>query len=206
MDSIATHGSRLSRIAGLPFDLVRLNQPQAWMSGDDTLMFAAGPKTDWFADPYLGTTHVNAPALVGKVDGNYLLSAYVVVEFASKFDAGGLVLWRDKHNWAKLCLEYSPDREPMVVSVVTREVSDDCNSFPIEGRGIWLRIAKLGHAYAFHASADGFWWHLIRNFALSGDEFAVGFHAQSPCGENCAAKFAGIRFVRSTLQNIRDGT
>ena len=62
---------------------------------------------------------------------------------------------RATSSWAKLCFEYSPQREPMVVSVVTRGLSDDCNSFVVDGATVWLRIARVGSAFAFHASTDG---------------------------------------------------
>ena len=54
----------------------------------------------------------------------------------------------------------------MVVSVVTRGVSDDCNSFVVDGASVWLRVARVGSAFAFHASTDGSNWSFIRHFAL----------------------------------------
>ena len=36
------------------------------------------------------------------------------------FESGVLMLWIDDRHWGKLCFEYSPDRQPMIVSVVTR--------------------------------------------------------------------------------------
>ena len=43
----------------------------------------------------------------------------------------------------------------MIVSVVTRGVSDDCNSQTVETGEAWLRLARLDGAFAFHASQDG---------------------------------------------------
>ena len=68
----------------------------------------------------------------------------------------------------------------MVVSVVTRGVSDDCNSFVVDGTSVWLRIARIGGAFAFHASTDGVGWSFVRYFALAtAGEPSVGFAAQS---------------------------
>jgi len=129
---------------------------------------------------------LNAPRLLGAATGDFLLSARVSVGFASTFDAGVLLLYGHDRLWAKLCFEYSPLHHPMVVSVVTRGTSDDANSFEVEGNQIWLRIARMGPACAFHASTDGQSWQLIRHFALGepGD-LAVGFLAQSPTGAGC---------------------
>jgi uncharacterized protein len=76
---------------------------------------------------------------------------------------------------------------------VTRDTSDDCNSFEVDGGTLWLRITRTGAASAFHASTDGTWWRLLRYFSLglSLDPglVRVGFLAQSPTGEGCAAAF-----------------
>ena len=172
------------------------------------LELAAGPRTDWFVDPGGGAPPVaNAPALVGGApSGDFLLSARVAVEFASVFDAGALVLFGRDLAWAKLCLEYSPQHEPMIVSVVTRELSDDCNSFVVEGNSAWLRVARIGRTFAFHASTDGSAWRLVRHFALEPDgELLAGFETQSPLGEGCTALFTDIRYERRTLADIRSG-
>lgn len=94
----------------------------------------------------------------------------------------------------------------MVVSVVTREVSDDCNSFAVDGHQVWLRIARRGPAFAFHASFDGCAWELIRHFAFAKPAHpSVGFLAQSPTGDGCTATFEEISFLPERLQDIRSG-
>ena len=64
------------------------------------------------------------------------------VDFAATFDAGVLLLWVDERHWGKLCFEFSPAGEAMVVSVVTRGVSDDANAFMVTGRSVWLRVSE----------------------------------------------------------------
>src|SRR5580704_17213624 len=131
--------------------------------------------------------------------GDFTLAAQVSVEFASTYDAGVLLLHAAERQWAKLCFEYSPQLRPTAVTVVTRGTSDDCNSFEVDGTTLWLRITRSGAAWAFHASADGEWWRLLRYFALSSDPaemVRVGFLAQSPAGEGCAATFDQQRQIR----------
>jgi hypothetical protein len=172
------------------------------------LELAAGPRTDWFVDPS-GEREptLNGPALVGDAAGDYVLSARVAVRFESTFDAGALMLYASETLWAKLCLELSPDAEPMIVSVVTRGASDDANGFVVRGDAVWLRIARLGPAFAFHASTDGRTWRLVRHFTLGDDvEPAVGFEAQSPTGEGCAVTFDDVRFEGVRLRELRDGS
>jgi regulation of enolase protein 1 (concanavalin A-like superfamily) len=166
----------------------------------------AGAATDWFIDPAGSVPILNAPALVGQPNGDFVLSARVTVDFAASFDAGALVLFGDEHVWAKLCFECSPDLEPMVVSVVTRDVSDDCNSFAIDADHVWLRVSRIGPAFAFHASTDGALWKLIRHFALPVTEkLLVGFEAQSPLGAGCTASFTEVRYEAQTLSDLRSG-
>src|SRR4029078_11301729 len=114
----------LVKVAALPFELRWLAPPAAFEQDDDWLRIAAGPRTDWFGDPSARNAPVtNGPALVGRAKGDYTLSARVTVDFAATFDAGTLMLFADERRWAKLCFELSPDRQPMVVSVVTRDAS-----------------------------------------------------------------------------------
>jgi regulation of enolase protein 1 (concanavalin A-like superfamily) len=185
-----------------------LTEPEASSVADDSsLLVTAGARTDWFADPQRReAAKLNAPALVGEASGDFLLSARATVEFAATYDAGALVVYGREDLWAKLCFELSPQREPMVVSVVTRGVSDDCNSFPVDGDSVWLRVARLGSAFAFHASTDGTTWSLVRHFALELDRApSFGFAAQSPTGDGCSVTFDRIGFEATRLSDLRGG-
>lgn len=171
----------------------------------DALRLEAGARTDLFVSPAGAAPALNAPRQLAEAHGDFMLSARVDVSFASTFDAGVLLVWIDESNWGKLCLELSPHDGPMVVSVVTRGVSDDCNSWTVAGP-TWLRVARLGDEYAFHASSDGTTWSLVRHFALasSGDAL-VGFLAQSPTGEGCTATFESVSFSSERLGDLRSG-
>lgn len=193
-------------IDSLPFALTWQIEPVDFSTGHDWLRAEAGAVTDLFVDPETRVEYVNAPRLVGKVVEDFTLAARVSVDFRAAFDAGVLLLWVHEHAWAKLCFEHSAQGRPTVVSVVTRGVSDDCNSFATERGVMWLRLARLGTAYAFHASVDGRQWELIRYFALEADaEPIVGFLVQSPRGTGCAARFEQISFVPTRLGDIRSG-
>jgi regulation of enolase protein 1 (concanavalin A-like superfamily) len=123
-----------------------LRQPQSWSVPDGaSLLVGAGPRTDWFVDPQRSAEpKLNAPALLGGAGGDFLLSARVTVDFAGTYDAGVLVVSESDDVWAKLCFEYSPQHEPMVVSVVTRGVSDDCNSFVVDVGLASHRAGRIG--------------------------------------------------------------
>jgi len=166
----------------------------------------SGPRTDMFVDP-AGTGVVpDAGRLVGTPPGGDLgLVARVTAEFASTYDAGVLLLYAGERRWAKLCFELSPQHKPTAVTVVTKGTSDDCNSFEVTERSMWLRMTRTGAAWAFHASADGSWWRLLRYFSLNG-LVRVGFLAQSPTGRGCTAVFERIGLRQGAPSDLRDGS
>lgn len=169
------------------------------------LTIEAGPRTDLFRDPQGAEPRLEAPRqLVDPPAGDWTLSARVTAHLAATFDAGALLLWVDERTWGKLAFERSPAGEGMVVSVVTRGLSDDSNSVVVDGDAVWLRIARVGAAFAFHASHDGERWDFVRHFALDGEPRA-GFLAQSPTGEGCTATFEEIRLEAGRLRDLRSG-
>ncbi len=194
-------------LSSLPAPLTWRTPPtEWWLSDAESLTVTAGPITDLFINPQGGAPMLNAPRLLCPIEGDFLFSANVTVDFAAKFDAGVLLIWSDEAHWAKLCFEYSPRGIPMVVSVVTRDVSDDANGFEVANNQVWLRIARIGSAFAFHASTDGHQWELIRHFSLTAEAaIEIGLLAQSPTGSGCTATFDTVRFAAERLADIRSG-
>jgi regulation of enolase protein 1 (concanavalin A-like superfamily) len=171
------------------------------------LRVESGPKTDLFIDPGGDLVNLSAPRLTGlPPEGDFQFCARVAVDFTSTYDAGVLLVWADETRWAKLCFEFSPDRAPMIVSVVTRRSSDDANAFVVAGRTAWMRVSRLGRAYAFHASTDGLTWSFVRHFDLGAESAQLGFEAQSPVGDGCVATFEDISFVGKRLTDLRNGS
>lgn len=184
-------------------------EPQEWyIEHAEVFSITAGAHTDLFTSPK-GTAPVNtAPKALFAPDAeDVMVSARVEVDFRSTFDAGALLVYSADALWAKLCFEYTPQQEPMVVSVVTKGMSDDCNSVILDHNAVYLRIARIGGRFAFHYSLDGAYWHMVRHFTL-GDAVAnlrLGFSAQSPTGDGCTVQFSKITYARETLDDIRNG-
>jgi regulation of enolase protein 1 (concanavalin A-like superfamily) len=172
-----------------------------------SIAFAAGPRTDLFADPAGSEAKLDAPLLIGRPSGDFQLSARLSAPLAATFDAASLVVWASPTAWGKLALEHSPAGEAMIVSVVTREVSDDANAFIVPERVAWLRVARNRETIAFHASVDGRWWSLIRVFTFPGaGDASAGFLVQSPTGEGLQGRFDEIAWRASGLTELRDGS
>jgi uncharacterized protein len=203
------------RVPGLPFSLSPSTEA-AWSIAEApvTVTASALPRSDLFIDPGADAqldaeSMLNAATLLGvPTVGDFQFSARVTVEFASTYDAGVLLVWIDDRHWGKLCFELSPDGEPMIVSVVARGVADDANAFVVDGRTVWLRVSRIDHTFAYHASLNGETWRMIRYFAIDGasTSAALGFEAQSPTGDGCVVTFDDIRFIRERLRDLRDGS
>jgi regulation of enolase protein 1 (concanavalin A-like superfamily) len=197
-------GQATLAIPGLPGTLSWQNTPRTWnLDSKNVLTISSSPKTDWFVDPFDGTVAKNAPILLFTADPDYVLSARVTVKFAAKWDAGALMLWGDDHHWAKLSFELSPDGKPTLVTVVTRGLSDDCNSAQLSADSVYLRIAKSGATYVFYFSTNGQSWQILRTFSLDTDvPVRVGFESQSPAGAGAVAKFSTITYDPHRIGNI----
>ena len=197
-------GQTIPSIPGLPGALKWQNAPRSWHFDDKkVLTISANAKTDWFVDPFDGTVANSAPILLFTPDSDYVLSTRVTVKFVTKWDAGALMLWGDDHHWAKLSFEYSTDKKPTLVTVVTRGLSDDCNSSSLQSDSVYLRIAKSGSTYVFYFSTDGSAWQILRTFSLDTElPIRVGFEAQSPAGSGAAAKFSDITYNPHRIGNI----
>lgn len=190
--------------------------PLSWSNGegsadqlaDDALVLTADAGVDWTNDAFGGPQQHAARMLGFVADGDFSLSARASVTTArTTFDAAVLGIWGDRDHWAKLCFENSPQGETMVVSVVTNDFSDDCNSTVVDAGHVFLRIVRSGRGWAFHSSPDGAHWTFVRVFRIAyPGPFSVGFLSQAPAGDTCEARFEDIRYSATVPTDFRDGS
>ena len=194
-------------LRAIPGKLAWRNPPAAWDIRDgETLTIKAARMTDWFIDPFDGRTIANSPMLLFPAAKDFVLSAKVTVDFRSKWDAGALVLLAGDTLWAKFAFELSADGHPTLVSVVTRGISDDCNSFSITEHSVYLQMARSGQAIVLYASTDGSSWKILRSFSLGPTaEVRIGFSSQSPAGEGLTSAFSDIKYSEKRIANIYTG-
>jgi regulation of enolase protein 1 (concanavalin A-like superfamily) len=115
------------------------------------------------------------------------------------------VLRHDQQNWIKLALEYSPQGQGAVVSVVTRGDSDESLSRVVYDSSLYLRISRVDRTVVLHSSRDGRWWDLERYCRFDFPETDLGFESQSPTGAGMTAHFEGIVFDASGVRDFRSG-
>lgn len=190
------------KISSIPYALTWVNAPVKFNIQNNNLVIVAGPKTDMFRDPNVTYNTDNAPKLLFKADNDFVLSASIQHSFLNKWDGGAIVIIQDSLHWIKFCFEKDYTGLKRVVSVVTKDISDDCNSVEIKSNKVFYKVAKAGNVVTLYYSIDNKKWFLIRHLQFSNTKgIKVGFLAQSPTGNKCEVKFSNIRYQ---IKKIKD--
>jgi len=190
------------KIGGIPRKLGWENRPLKFTFKENVLTIVAGRETDMFRDPNVTYNTDNAPKLLFKADSNFILTVAIEHHFLHKWDGGAIVIKQDSLNWIKFCFEKDYTGARRVVSVVTRDISDDCNSVEINKNRIFYKVAKAGNVITLYYSNDNKKWFLVRHLQFNTDkELHIGFLAQSPTGDQCEVKFSQITY---RVKKIKD--
>ena len=201
IECFAQHSDSL-RIDGIPKSLKWENRPKEYAINKTSVMIASGEKTDMFRDPNVTYNTDNAPKLLFEADSNFVITAAVEHAFLSKWDGGALVLKADSLNWVKCCFEKDYTGARRIVTVVTKGISDDCNSVEINNNKVYFKIAKADNVITIYYSITGAKWFLVRHFTFDiGDNLKVGFLSQSPTGKDCKVTFSEIKYVAKKIKD-----
>lgn len=194
------------RIAAIPFTLAWHNQPLEFTAGKNDITIIAGEKTDMFRDPNVTYNTDNAPKLLFNPDEDFVLTAAIEHSFTSKWDGGAIVIIQDSLNWIKFCYEKDYTGARRVVTVVTKNVSDDCNSVSPGSNKIFYKIAKADNVFTLYYSTDGKKWFLVRHLQMdTTKELKLGFLAQSPTGKKCSVRFSNITYRNIKIKDPYSG-
>lgn len=190
------------RISAIPHGLFWENKPKSFSVKGNEIVIVADEKTDMFRDPNVAYNTDNAPKLLFDGDDNFVLTAAVEHAFTSKWDGGAIVIKQDSLNWIKFCFEKDYTDARRVVSVVTKNVSDDCNSVEMNADKVFYKVAKAGNVITLYCSSNGIKWYLVRHLQFETHKgFRIGFLAQSPTGKQCEVKFSNIVYQ---VKKIKD--
>jgi len=190
------------RINSIPYGMFWQNKAEKFSSNNNELIIVAGEKTDMFRDPNVTYNTDNAPKLLFRPDNDFILIASIEHSFSSKWDGGAIVLKQDSLNWIKFCFEKDYTGAKRVVSVVTKNISDDCNSVEIKTNKVYYKLAKAGNVITLYYSLEGKKWFLIRHLQFDTDKnLTLGFLAQSPTGKKCEVKFSNISYRAKRIKD-----
>ncbi len=200
------HAQKILKFAGIPYPLSWENKPLSYTISATTINIEAGEKTDMFRDPNVTYNTDNAPKLFFTPDPNFVLTAGIEHHFVSKWDGGAIVLKADNLNWIKFCFEKDYTGQHRVVSVVTNNISDDCNSAAINGDKVYYKICKADNVITLYYSTDNKKWFLIRHLQFNAKgPLHLGFMAQSPTGKNNRVTFSDITYSNKKIKDPYTG-
>jgi len=189
---------------GLAWD----HPPPGWepLPGGEGIRVIVPPRVDYFRAP--AGTHAadNAPYLRLEVAGDFVAQAHVRPAFSTQYDAGALMVRHDHRCWAKLCFERTDFGTTAVVSVVTREYSDDANGIDLSVPDLWLQVLRAGDVFGMHYALDGRSWRMARQFRMAAPQvIRVGLVAQCPLGPGTTVDFLSFTVELRTVKNLRVG-
>jgi len=97
----------------------------------------------------------------------------------------------------KFCFEKDYPGAHRVVSVVTKNISDDCNSVEINSGKVYYKIAKAGNVVTLYYSTEGAKWFLVNQLQFDAKAgFNVVFLTQSPTATRSEVKFSNILYEK----------
>ena len=189
-------------LSAIPYPLSWENKPVNYSISNFVLKIEAGAKTDMFRDPNVTYNTDNAPKLLFSADNDFVLTARIEHAFNSKWDGGAIVLKTDAFHWIKFCFEKDYTGAHRVVSVVTNNVSDDCNSVALNQNFVFYKIAKAANVITLYFSADKKKWFLIRHLQYNTKgPLKLGFLAQSPTGPGNKVTFSDITYQHKKIKD-----
>lgn len=185
-----------------------INKPDFFIENADSSLTIKCKKGDvLFSSPFGDFQSSSCPMLLFEPSAEFIFNAKATTEMKSQWDAAQLVVWRDSVHWAKIYLEKTHYGKPVVGSIVTRGMSDDCNSVVLDKPEIYLQVAKINDCIFFYYSSDGLNWIFIRAFNFAGSApLLVGFSCESTFNEQgTTANFSHIRYKNNKPADIFNG-
>lgn len=187
----------------MPHEFAWINEPLDYSFNSGRLTVNVPPVSDFFRDPAGDFIKDTAPYLYTLIEEDFVLTTRVNVEMISEYDSGCLMVMENEKNWAKVCYEYIKGI-PTIVSVVTKNTSDDCVSSKVGPNKPYLKIQRVGNCFGFHYSLDSITWEMVRYFQMDCSEaIKVGVVAQSPIGQGCRVEFELLKLEKRMVKDVR---
>lgn len=184
-----------------------MNKPAVFAWENQVLKVKAEEATDFFNNPVDGSKIATAPFLYQMVEGNFIAKTLVRPDFSAQWNAVSLMVYLDSLNWIKFAFEESDATGRSIVSVVTRDVSDDANGVILADQdAVWLKIIRQNDNYAMHWSLDDRKYHMARLTAMPpADMVKVGIEAQCPAGSSATHEIHFFGIMDKTVKDLRTG-
>ena len=184
-----------------------LNEPKSFEIQNGTLKVVAEKETDFFNNPEDNTKTSTAPVLFKEIGGDFVAKALVRPDFTSLWNAVALMVHIDNENWIKFAFENSDATGKSIVSVVTKNVSDDANGVIINDQDqVWLKLVRKDNIYSMLWSKNGKDFKMARLASMPGaDTVKIGIEVQSPVGESATHEIDYFEIEKTTVKDLRKG-
>lgn len=188
-------------------DLKWINQPKSYNIENGTLEVIAENGTDFFNNPVDGSVTSTAPVLYQEMMGDFVATALVQPDFSSLWNAIALMVYIDNNNWIKFAFENSDATGKSIVSVVTKNVSDDANGAILNDHDqVWLKLIKKENIYSMLWSSDGKTYKMARLTSMPAvDSVKIGLEVQCPVGESATHLVHYFNLDKATVKDLRKG-
>ena len=176
---------------------------------DGKIEITAGAETDFFIEPGEPPYEkANAPLLLKDVDNTrpFTFSVKTTPVHTVKYDAGMAFLFIDSKHWLKFAFEADERMNRRIVTVKTKNFSDDNNHDVINSSSVYLKISSDTKAIGFYYSVNGEQWQLVRVFKNEYPPvFKIGIGSQSPAGKGNKTVFEKLQFFQQSVKDFRTG-
>ena len=171
---------------------------------EDNFSIESGAQTNYFVDGNNNYKSTNAPFYYEDVTGDFMIEVMIKPDFAATYDAGAILIHESETSWIKAAFELTDLGYPSIVSVVTRNDSDDCNGESVGNSALFVRVNRKNQWWAIHHSIDGINWKMHRYFQFTMHETVkAGVIAQSPTGKGCKVEFSDLKIAENKFTDIR---
>jgi regulation of enolase protein 1 (concanavalin A-like superfamily) len=183
-----------------------LNKPDKYLFGENGLSITVGSETDFFNDPSTRKINANAPFLYMDMSGDFVATALLKPDFSDMWNAMSIMVHINESNWIKFAFEKSDATGKSIVTVVTRDISDDANGAILEKVDmVWLKLARKNDIYSMHWSIDGNDYKMARLSAMPySDTVKVGIEAQCPVGKSATHEALFFSVEELTINDLRN--
>jgi regulation of enolase protein 1 (concanavalin A-like superfamily) len=169
----------------------------------------AGAETDFFTEPGQPPyDKANAPLLLRTVDNTkpFTFSFKTSPVHTVKYDAGMAFIYVDDHHWLKFAFEADERMKTRMVTVKTKDFSDDNNHDVVLSKSAYLKISSDTKVVGFYYSEEGTEWQLVRVFKNEyPTRLKIGIGTQSPMGKGNKSTFENFQFSETSVKDFRMG-
>jgi uncharacterized protein len=202
-------GNTPTKIAWMFSESLNKAKDNSKVFGSDSLEMASSAETDFFIEPGQPPYNkANAPLLLMPVDNTkpFTFSIKVSPTHLIKYDAGMAFLYINDSEWLKFAFEVDERMIGRIVTVKTKQFSDDNNHDAIPAKSVYLKISSDTKVVGFYYSLDAKTWQLVRVFKNEYPQnLKIGIGSQSPAGKGNKTVFSEFQFAETNVKDFRMG-